>query len=561
MAVGIRPSGPAHSVHHTSHKHHNAIIHFHKALALERFGGVFMMERIKKHIHMNRRKGSVTAQITLDDDFNVPDTMDDVEDLILESGEVQIESARNQGEKVAVKGKLAFRVLYRTPGGQVMTLAGNLPFDEVINMPGLGPDDHVRVGWELDDLHVGIINSRKLDVKALVTLMLQGEAIETITAAGDVRFDGQVETLKREIDVAELAVRRKDTFRVKEVLTLPGNKPDIDKLLWQDMKLRGVSTKPLDGRIRLEGELMVFAVYAGEDSQMPVQCLEESVPFSGDVELSEADEDMIPFITVKLVHKSMDVNPDSDGEMREISVDAVLELDIRLYEENEVEILSDLYALDREILPDMGEACFDQIAMRNMVKHKIQEKVVLSGGQRILQICHGDGNVKIDDVQIVENGLRVDGVLEAQILYLTAEDASPVAAHTEMIPFQVEAEVPGIRTDSVYQIEPGLEQFSAVMLGGDTVEMKAVVTMDIFVLNPVCEQVILGIREEPLDMEKLKKMPGIVGYIVQPGDSLWKIARNFHTSVEEIMETNERNDSIIRPGEKLILVKMIRERQ
>ena len=519
-----------------------------------------MMELVKKHIHMNRRRGSVTSQITLDDDFNVPDTMDDVEQLILDSGEIQIESAKNQGEKVAVKGKLSFRNLYRTPDEQVMTLAGNLPFDEIVNMPGLEENDYVRAGWELDDLHVGIINSRKLDVKALVTLTIQAEAIGDVVAAEDVRFDGEVESLKREIDVAVLAVRRKDTFRVKEVLTLPGNRPDIDKILWQDVKLRGVSTKPLDGRIHIDGELMVFAIYSGEDSQMPVQCLEESIPFSGDVELAEADEDMIPFITVKLVHKNMEVNPDSDGEMREIAVDAVMELDIRLYEEEEVEILSDLYALDREILPDMGEACFEQIAARNMLKHRIQEKAAMPAGQRVLQICHSDGLVKIDDVQIKENGLQIDGVMEAQILYLTADDTAPVAAFTEMIPFQMMAEVPGIKADSVYQLEPGLEQISAVMLGGDTVEIKAVVTMDILVLNQVCEQVILGVREEPVDVEKLKQMPGIVGYIVQPGDSLWKIARKFHTSVDEIMAANHLTDSMIHPGDKLILVKMIRDR-
>lgn len=520
-----------------------------------------MMELVKKHIHMNRRRGSVTSQITLDDDFNVPDTMDDVEQLILDSGEIQIESAKNQGEKVAVKGKLSFRILYRTPDGQVMTLAGNLPFDEIVNMPGLEENDYVRAGWELDDLHVGIINSRKLDVKALVTLTIQADAIGDVVAAEDVQFDGEVESLKREIDVAVLAVRRKDTFRVKEVLTLPGNRPDIDKILWQDVKLRGVSTKPLDGRIHIDGELMVFAIYSGEDSLMPVQCLEESIPFSGDVELAEADEDMIPFITVKLIHKNMEVNPDSDGEMREIAVDVVMELDIRLYEEEEVEILSDLYALDREILPDMGEACFEQIAARNMLKHRIQEKAAMPAGQRVLQICHSDGMVKIDDVQIKENGLQIDGVMDAQTLYLTADDASPVAAFTEMIPFQMMAEVPGIKADSMYQIEPGLEQISAVMLGGDTVEIKAVVTMDILVLNQVCEQVILGVREEPVDVEKLKQMPGIVGYIVQPGDSLWKIARKFHTSVDEIMAANHMTDSMIHPGDKLILVKMIRDRQ
>ena len=38
-----------------------------------------MLELVKKNIHMNRWKGNATSQITLDDDFIVPDTMDDVD--------------------------------------------------------------------------------------------------------------------------------------------------------------------------------------------------------------------------------------------------------------------------------------------------------------------------------------------------------------------------------------------------------------------------------------------------------------------------------------------------
>lgn len=520
-----------------------------------------MMELVKRHIHMNRRRGSVTSQMTLDDDFNVPDTMDDVEQLILDSGEIQIESAKNQGEKVAVKGKLNFRILYRTPAGQVMTLAGGIPFEENVNMPGLSESDYVQAGWELDDLNVGIINSRKLNVKALVTLKIQAETIYDAEAAVDVKFDGNVETLKRTSTVAALGVRRKDTFRVKEVLTLSGNKPDIDTLLWQDIKLRGVNTKPLDGKVHIDGELMVFAIYAGEDGQMPVQCMEESIPFSGEVELDESVEEMIPFITVRLVHKDMEVNPDSDGEMREISLDVVMELDMRLYEEEEVELLSDLYALDREILPDTGEACFDQIAARNLLKNKIQEKVSLPSGQRILQICHSDGDVKIDEIQIGDGELSIDGVLEVRLLYLTADDASPVGASTEMLPFHMTAEVPSVSPNSAYQIEPGIEQISAVMLGGETVEIKGVITADILVLRQVCEQVILDVKEQPVNVEALKQMPGIVGYLVQPGDSLWKIARTFHTSVEDIMAANNLPDSAIHSGDKLILVKAVRERE
>lgn len=60
------------------------------------------------------------------------------------------------------------------------------------------------------------------------------------------------------------------------------------------MRLRDVSVRPLDGKLHLDGELSVFLIYSGEGEHTPVQWLEESIPFSGEVELSEAVEEMIP---------------------------------------------------------------------------------------------------------------------------------------------------------------------------------------------------------------------------------------------------------------------------
>ena len=47
------------------------------------------MELIKKYIHMNREKGKAVTQITLDDDFNLPDTKPDLIRIILEKGEIR----------------------------------------------------------------------------------------------------------------------------------------------------------------------------------------------------------------------------------------------------------------------------------------------------------------------------------------------------------------------------------------------------------------------------------------------------------------------------------------
>ena len=72
------------------------------------------MELIKKNIHRNRQKGKTVTQVTLDDDFIVPDTKEDVEALILDSNEVEVEESRLMGNRCAVKGRLQFHLLYHT---------------------------------------------------------------------------------------------------------------------------------------------------------------------------------------------------------------------------------------------------------------------------------------------------------------------------------------------------------------------------------------------------------------------------------------------------------------
>ena len=517
-----------------------------------------MLDLLKKNIHMNRQKGNVATQLTLDDDFIVPDTMDDVEQIILATGEVQVESSKNQGDRVIVRGNLAFQILYRREGGGLQTLAGRIPFEESINVPELDEKDYVQIFWNLEDLTAGIINSRKLNIRAVITLEVKVDALCDAAAAVDVDAGGlPVEILRRNEDVAAISARRKDTFRVKENIQIPGNKPNIDRILWQEMKLQGVNTKPLDGEVHVDGELMVFVIYSGEGENMPVQWLEESIPFSGELSLPDAIEEMIPSIRVRLIHKEVEAKPDADGEMRELEVDGILELDMRLYEEERVNMLSDMYSTKAELILETGEACFEKLLAKNVCKTRLSEKVRPSRADRILQICHCDGTVKMDEITPREDGLHVDGVLEVTLLYLTSDDSEPVGSSVEALPFSCVIEAAGMNEDTSYQVTPGIEQLSAVMLGGGEVEIKAVVTLDMLALQPVCIPVIQGVRSEPADLERLESMPGIVGYIVQPGDSLWKIAKKFHTTVEAVMEANGLSSDALMPGDRLILVKTV----
>lgn len=61
---------------------------------------------------------------------------------------------------------------------------------------------------------------------------------------------------------------------------------------------------------------------------------------------------------------------------------------------------------------------------------------------KILQICHSDGNVKIDETRIVENGILAEGIVQVRILYIIGDDEMPFYSMETMIPFShvIEAE-------------------------------------------------------------------------------------------------------------------------
>lgn len=142
------------------------------------------IELIRQNLHRSRYKSQASTQITLDDDFIVPDAMDDMEKIIVNSGDVILDSVRNQTERVMIRGKLAFQVLYRNPEGGLQTLAGSIAIEEPMNVPGLEEKDETGVSWELEDLSTEMINSRKLSVKAILTFRVRSEALDGWRSSG-----------------------------------------------------------------------------------------------------------------------------------------------------------------------------------------------------------------------------------------------------------------------------------------------------------------------------------------------------------------------------------------
>lgn len=176
---------------------------------------------------------------------------------------------------------------------------------------------------------------------------------------------------------------------------------------------------------------------------------------------------------------------------------------------------------------------------------------------KVLQICHSMGRIKVDKTKVVEDGIQVDGVVLMKVLYIIGNDDMPFYSMEAMIPFTHVVEAQGITADCVYYMRPDLEQLSTTMVDSNELEVKATVGLNVLVFRCDEEMIIDKVDEQPLDMKKIRSMPGITVYIVKNADTLWDIAKRFYTTVEEICEINELPDENIKTGQPLVLVKKV----
>ena len=124
------------------------------------------------------------------------------------------------------------------------------------------------------------------------------------------------------------------------------------------------------------------------------------------------------------------------------------------------------------------------------------------------------------------------------------------------IPFGQMMELRGVEEGDAAAVQLRLDDLDFQMLSEQEGELRAAVTMEAVVLRDETAEIVKDITPE----EEVAPSPtaGAIIYMVQPQDTLWKIAKRYRTTVEDILSINEiENPDLIYPGQKLLIIKMV----
>ena len=513
------------------------------------------MELIRKPIHYTQEGKSVFDQFYLDEDYNVPDQKEDVQRIIQGSAECRPEDIRPVENYVKITGKVYFKVLYMTASvdPRPSVLEGKLPFEEMVYAENDGNETFFIRNMRTEFTGT-MVHSRKLSLRVMTELEIGRESLRDEELTTDVEGSIPVYRKMQKMNLLKLSVSKKDTYRIKEEIVLPGTKESIGQMLSADIVSRKMDIRLGQDEILIRGELLMFCMYLSGEGK--ADWIEQSVPYEGRIPCEGVSGEMFHHIRYSLEDTLSDVRMDEDGEMRVIGIEATLVLRMNIYEEEETEILRDMYSLEEECTFETQDTVFEELLMQNQSRCKLSERLALPElKEDVLQIIHSQGNIQVESEQHVQEGIRVEGILHLSFLYVRGDDIEPYGSWQGILPFSYLIEYPDMPEDAQSSLSSHVEQLAVTLAGSEAVEVKAVLAFDVFLRKMIPVSVITKVETKPFDMEALAERPGIVGHIVRDGEDMWSLAKQYMTTVDGIREINGLDSENVRTGDKLLILK------
>ena len=515
------------------------------------------MELIKQKVHMNHCNSRKEVTTTIDTDYNVPDIKPDARSIMQEKGNVVIEEMHLRDGELEIRGALHFTVLYAGEEDvPVCDLAGNTPFYETVKMDCEGVrEEEISIQASIEDFRADLINSRKLGIRAVIVFFCgSGDDLRRRRCGG---CCGRRRCVYEEKDDGhhKTAFDQKDTLRVRDECRLPGTKDTIGRILYEDVSLNEIETRCEEDKMIVTGEVDIFVLYLNAEEPAGLGYHECQVPVQGEIPCGGCDETSVLQVKSHIHSYEMEVKPDEDGEDRILDVEVVIAFAISAYGQEQMEVLTDFYSTSKRCTPVYEMSYFENLLLKNKNKSRVDGKILLDESRQPLQIWKVNGEARVDEKRVGKDSVVVEGILDINILYQSSDAQAPLAAAKGMLPFEQEVQIPGVSKDSDIRLDVSVEQISGTLLGENEADIKAVLVLDVLAFENHEEPIISGVEEQEMDMAARAKEPGMVGYVVKPGEQLWDIAKQFYTTSDAIAETNQLEEETLTPGQILLIVK------
>ena len=421
----------------------------------------------------------------------------------------------------------------------------NLDFSETFSMPELESGMNVDISPSIKLIECKVINGRKIGIKAALEIVMKVYSKETVEVITDLN-DNNIQVLSKNMRANSLLGEGTTKASIKENISIP-NTDNLAEILSAQIGLVDKDIKISYNKVLAKSEVEIKMVYLTEEGRI---CTTQSiVPLVGFIDMPNIKEENT--CETSYVTRNMIIKPNSIEE-HSVYIEMEVEISCITYEEKEIRIIQDMYC--------PGQKMNFDTAMVNTIANKQCKKNVCNIREKMNIPEMESGNivdVMINPIINKENKLNGKIIFEGELeLNFIFTDRSTVGINTKKITIPFEQSVDEIDTNNNCKAETTVEVNSQEFLN-----QTGVVSSNIdlnFETNTYRNLAIPVISNITMEDEENTEDYSVIIYVIKSGDTIWKIAKRFGSTIDDIARVNGmKNPDRINVGEKIYIPKYV----
>lgn len=508
-----------------------------------------MIETSKENLKINKLIAEKKEIVSVDGDMIVPDSKPDILNTICTSGVVSIYKKEVKDEKVRLDGNIDTYIMYMPDGvnDNVRGLNTSLDFSENINVPNCQEGMNVIVEIKIKSIEGKVLNGRKISIKSTLEVYLKMYSNEDVEVINELQNANNIQILKEDLKVNSLIGQGETKISAKDNLQIDAM-DNLAEILKCNVNMVDKDIKISYNKVLTKSEVEIKIMYLTEDNR--INTITSKIPVIGFIDIPNVMDENICDINYEI--KNVIIKPNSQEE-HSIYVEVEIEVVCSVYEEKNLNLIQDMYSPCENIDFNRKEILAMTDKQESKGTKQISERLNLKDIQNQTLI-----DVDIEPVILKESKINTkilyEGELNLNFIFINTE--MKITIKDAKIPFEytVDNLQNGESLQTNNQIEIKQKDFIIQENGDITCNIDMETNTNMYRTSNI--NIIDSIQENG---EREEQDYSIVLYIVKKGDTLWKIAKMFGSTVDAIVRVNGiENPDKINIGQKLFIPKFVK---
>ncbi len=471
-------------------------------------------------------------------EYILPDYLGDVKKLVLSSARA-VPSGQFDGDaEVECAGIVSYDIVYLDSENKLSAASFSSDYDFGFRKNSESYVD-AFVTSQAANFSIRLTGPRRIIAKATVESdVCLMESFEPTVSGSAFSEREALEKISKTIKV-ETALKGEGLEReyAEEIASLEGVSADEIEIITSNAYVRITESIPVAGGVNIKGELIVGAIIRTPDTS--VFAIRREIPFDETVSINGADVDMSAMSDAVVTSLSLGVNESENAS--ELVANVIMELNAITFDNENVEIVSDAYLKTKDTSAEYENLEFVSHIAAETKSGSVSLKIPLSSLEtaNLKEILALNHDFKALSLEKGENGIRFCGdVAFSGVACEISEDERGNISN-----FKFTSPV-CIDVNTSCQIDEKSSIFAKILpagaeweIDGENLNVKLFYSVS-FCIGEMGEESYLSVCQVVGDAEYKKSLTSISVYYPDEDETLFEIAKKFHSSVKDIAADN-----------------------